>query len=65
MPSQHTTVKSSDGGDIPTYIATPDSGTGPGVVIIPSIMGVASDIIAWAGSTRIRMWPIWKPFSTI
>ena len=50
MPSQNTnaTVKSSDGRDIPTYIAMPGSGTGPGVVIIPSIMGVASDIVEWA-----------------
>lgn len=48
MPGENTTVPSSDGGAIPTYIATPDSGAGPGVVIIPSIMGVASDIIIWA-----------------
>lgn len=50
MPSANTntTVTSSDGRDIPTYIATPASGTGPGVVIIPSIMGVASDIVEWA-----------------
>lgn len=48
MPGQNTTVPSSDGGNIPSYIATPDSGSGPGVVIIPSIMGVASDIVDWS-----------------
>jgi carboxymethylenebutenolidase len=48
MPSENTTIPSSDGGSIPTYIATPESSSGPGVVIIPSIMGVASDIVDWS-----------------
>ncbi|MDP6429841.1 MAG: dienelactone hydrolase family protein [Rhodospirillales bacterium] len=48
MPSENTTVPASGGGNIPTYISTPESGGGPGVVIIPSIMGVASDIVDWA-----------------
>ncbi|NQV56809.1 MAG: dienelactone hydrolase family protein [Rhodospirillales bacterium] len=48
MPSEYTTVSAADGGAIPTYISTPASGSGPGVVIIPSIIGVASDIVDWA-----------------
>ncbi|MEE2761751.1 MAG: dienelactone hydrolase family protein [Pseudomonadota bacterium] len=50
MPHQYTstTVSTPDGGEIPTYIATPARGSVPGVVIVPSIMGVASDIVEWA-----------------
>ena len=50
MPNQYTNtiVSAPDGGDIPTYIATPAEGSGMGVVIVPSIMGVAADIVEWA-----------------
>ncbi len=66
MPSENITVPSADGGAIPTYISTPDSGSGPGVVIIPSIMGVASDIEAWADKLAAEGFvvsatdPVWR-----
>ena len=44
MPSQDTTIQASDGGAIPSYLSLPESGAGVGVVMIASIMGVASDI---------------------
>ena len=66
MPSENTTIQATDGGAMPCYLSTPDSGTGPGVVIIPSIMGVAADIedyanrMAAAGFTVCATDPFWR-----
>lgn len=54
MPSEHTTTVASDGGAIPTYISVPDHGTGPGVIMIVSIMGVAEDMIEYADKLAVE-----------
>lgn len=46
MPSMDVKVKSSEGGEFDCYVATPDSGTGPGVIVIAAVMGVGPDMRA-------------------
>lgn len=66
MQYENTTIPASDGGAMPAYLANPPSGTGPGVVIIPSIMGVASDMVEWAdklaaeGFVVLAANPFWR-----
>ncbi len=66
MPSENTTIQASDGGAMPCYLSTPDSGSGPCVVLIPSIMGVAADIedytnrLAVEGFTACAIDPFWR-----
>lgn len=48
MASQNITIEVSDGGAMPCYLSLPESGSGAGVVIIASIMGVAADIQDYA-----------------
>jgi len=40
MSGSEITIQASDGGDFMGYLATPDSGSGPGVVVIQEIFGV-------------------------
>lgn len=40
MSASEITIKASDGGEFMGYLATPDSGSGPGVVVIQEIFGV-------------------------
>ena len=40
MSGSKITIQASDGGDFMGYLATPDSGSGPGVVVIQEIFGV-------------------------
>ena len=40
MTSEEITIKSKDGGEFMAYVARPDSGTGPGLVVIQEIFGV-------------------------
>lgn len=40
MTSEEITIKSKDGGEFMAYVARPESGTGPGLVVIQEIFGV-------------------------
>jgi carboxymethylenebutenolidase len=40
MTSEEITIPSKDGGEFMAYVARPDSGTGPGLVVIQEIFGV-------------------------
>lgn len=54
MPGQHTTITSSNGGTIPTYVSAPEKGQGPGVVMVLSIFGLGEDMIEYADELAAR-----------
>ena len=61
MSGSEITIQASDGGDFMGYLATPDSRSGPGVVVIQEILGVndvmrgITDSFAVAG--YVALWP--------
>lgn len=48
MASTEVNIPSSDGQSLPAYVALPDAGTGPAVVMIVTIRGVNADMKAYA-----------------
>lgn len=44
MSGSDVKVKSSEGSEFDCYLATPDSGTGPGVIVIAAVTGVGPDM---------------------
>lgn len=50
MAGKDIKVASSDGGEFDCYLATPDTGRGPGVIIIAAVTGVGPDMRAMTDS---------------
>lgn len=44
MPRQSIELTAADGGAIPTELFVPASGSGPGIILVPAIFGVAPDV---------------------
>jgi carboxymethylenebutenolidase len=40
MAGRFITVKAKDGGSFKAYLATPDKGSGPGIVLLQEIFGI-------------------------
>jgi carboxymethylenebutenolidase len=61
MSGQEISIKSSDGGEFMGYLALPEGGSGPGVVVIQEIFGV-NDVMrgitdAWAAEGFVALCP--------
>jgi carboxymethylenebutenolidase len=48
MAGTHVTIAAADGGSFDSYVASPVSGKGAGVIIVSTISGVDSDVIHYA-----------------